>query len=594
MDNTTSILNLFESLWQHVTKRRRWQFVFLLMLMLMTSFSEVLSITSLLPFLTALSSPEKIFRLQEMQFFIEVLQLHQPKELLLPLIIVFTLATVFATGMRLLLLWVNTKMSFAVGAEIGVAIYRKVLYQSYDVYCTKNSSELIDGVINKASSVINILNMFLTLISSVLMLVCILFAFLAVNAIMAITFFCGFSFIYLILMFFTREKIAHNSRVIARESMLAIKALQEGFGGIRDVLIDGTQEIYCQQYQFSDVPFRRAQASNVFIAGAPRYALEALGMLLIAGSILFLSEQPDGLNKAIPILGVLVLGAQRLLPVLQQSYGAWSGIKGNQASLRDAIKLISQPLPVVHSPASLQPMPFGNNIILNQVSFKYTEETPYVLKRINLLINKGSRVGVIGATGSGKSTLVDVIMGLLTPTIGSIEIDGQSITADNCTSWKLQIAHVPQTIFLADKSIEENIAFGVPKNQIDPLRVRQAASQAQIAGSIEEWPEQYHTVVGDRGIRLSGGERQRIGIARALYKRAKVIIFDEATSALDADTEEAVMNSIKSLSPELTVIIIAHRLSTLKSCEKIIELHDGTIKRIMKYDEMIDRINEKI
>ena len=204
-----------------------------------------------------------------------------------------------------------------------------------------------------------------------------------------------------------------------------------------------------------------------------------------------------------------------------------------------------------------------------------------------MTIFKGSKVGFIGLTGSGKSTLLDVVMGLLEPTTGSLEVDGQAIMASNQRAWQAHIAHVPQAIFLADSTIEDNIAFGVPKDQIDFLRVQQAAQKAQIADSIESWPSRYQTVVGERGIRLSGGQRQRIGIARALYKQADVIIFDEATSALDTETEQSVMQSIEGLSKDLTLLIIAHRLTTLKNCTQIVELGGGGVKRVGSYQDMV-------
>jgi ATP-binding cassette subfamily B protein len=315
--------------------------------------------------------------------------------------------------------------------------------------------------------------------------------------------------------------------------------------------------------------------------------MEALGMLLIAALAYFLAQQVDGVAKAIPILGALALGAQRLLPVLQQAYGAWAQINSGQASLKDTIELLDQPLPDCAN-QSITQLPFNQNIILRQLSFRYSEQAPYVLNQLNLTITKGSRVGFIGTTGSGKSTLLDIVMGLLHPTNGLLEIDGQPINSSNQRAWQSHIAHVPQVIFLADTTIEENIAFGIPRDQIDFSRVKKAAQQAQISQSIESWPKQYLTFVGERGIRLSGGQRQRIGIARALYKQADVIIFDEATSALDGETEQAVMQAIESLSKELTLLIIAHRLSTLKSCTQIVELSDGNIKRTCEYQDIVN------
>jgi ATP-binding cassette subfamily B protein len=387
--------------------------------------------------------------------------------------------------------------------------------------------------------------------------------------------------------------LAINSERIARESTQVIKSLQEGLGGIRDVLIDGSQAAYCRIYGNADLPLRRAQGSNSFIGLCPRYAVEALGMILIALLAYSLVQQTGGMAKAIPVLGTLALGAQRLLPVLQQAYGAWTSINGGQASLQDALELLDQPLPGHAGQPEPESLQFNEKISLKQLGFRYNSHTPYVLKHISLTIFKGSRVGFMGATGSGKSTLLDVVMGLLQPTDGTLEIDSNKITIANYRGWQAHVAHVPQSIFLADSSIEENIAFGVPKDQIDNDRVRQAAKQAQILESIESWTDQFKTIVGERGVRLSGGQRQRIGIARALYKQADVIIFDEATSALDNETEQAVMDAIDGLSKDLTLLIIAHRLTTLKNCTQIVELGDGGIKRIGTYEDIVNQKVEK-
>ena len=262
-------------------------------------------------------------------------------------------------------------------------------------------------------------------------------------------------------------------------------------------------------------------------------------------------------------------------------------IKAGQISLQDTLDLLDQPLPDLESQPLRKLLTFNEKITFNQISFRYNLETPWILEKLSLDIVKGSCVGFIGETGSGKTTLLDITMGLLYPTEGSFAVDGQIITMANNRAWQKHIAHVPQDIFLADSSIAENIAFGVVKDQIDPERVRDAARKAQIASIIDTWAKGYETVVGERGVRLSGGQRQRIGIARALYKRADVIIFDEATSALDTETEQAVMQAIESLSEDLTVIIIAHRITTLKNCSQIVELGDGVIKRISTYKEII-------
>lgn len=586
MQPTQPITQLLSRLWLHISPRRRGQFGLLLVLMIIASFAEILSIGAVLPFLAVLTAPGRVFEHTFAQPFIHALGLTSAEQLLLPLTVAFGLAALMAGAMRLLLLWASTRISYATGADLSISVYRRTLYQPYAVHVARNSSEIINGISNKTSGVIYIVSMLLNLISSSVMLIAILIALLSVDPVIALAAFGGFGLIYAFIIRFTRNRLSSNSQRIAHESTQVIKSLQEGLGGIRDVLIDGSQATYCQIYRNADLPLRRAQGSSAFISGGPRYGMEALGMLLIAALAYALAQQADGVAKAIPVLGALAVGAQRLLPVLQQAYVSWSGIQGGEASLYDTLELLDQPLPDYADKPAARPLPFRQQISLNQLSFRYSPQTPWVLKNINLSIAKGSRVGFIGTTGSGKSTLLDIVMGLLQPTEGALEIDGQPITAANHRAWQAHIAHVPQAIFLADSTIEENIAFGIPKDQIDHERVRQAARQAQIADIIETWPHQYQTFVGERGIRLSGGQRQRIGIARAHYKQADVIIFDEATSALDNETEQAVMQAIESLSDDLTIFIIAHRLTTLKNCTQIVELGDGGIKRTGTYQEI--------
>jgi len=593
MQSTQSITQLLKRLWQHISSRRRKQFMLLLILMILASFAEIISIGAVLPFLGVLTAPERIFQFPLAQPVIQALKLTEPSQLLLPLTVAFGVAALIAGAMRLLLLWASTRLSFATGADLSISIYRRTLYQPYAVHCARNSSELINGITIKTNSAINVISNILNIISSSVMLIGILIALLYVDPVIAMTAFGGFGLIYGIIIRLTSKRLLICSEINSRESTEVIKTLQEGLGGIRDVLIDGSQAAYCQIYSKADQSYRRAQSSISFISSSPRYALEALGMILIAALAFSLALQPNGIAKTIPVLGVLALGAQRLLPVLQLSYAAWASIKGNQSFLRDTLDLLDQPLPAYADQPAAQPLPFKHHITLKQLSFRYSPQTPWVLKNLNLTIAKGSRIGFIGTTGSGKSTLLDIIMGLLLPTKGRLVIDDHPVTPGNHRAWQAHIAHVPQAIFLADSSIEENIAFGVPKDQIDRQRVKQAAQQAQIADSIESWPKQYKTFVGERGIRLSGGQRQRIGIARALYKQADVIIFDEATSALDSETEQAVMRAIEGLSKDLTLLIIAHRLTTLKNCTQIVELGEGGIKRAGSYQDIVNQAKPK-
>jgi ATP-binding cassette subfamily B protein len=298
-----------------------------------------------------------------------------------------------------------------------------------------------------------------------------------------------------------------------------------------------------------------------------------------------MSLNPGGVETALPILGAMGIGSQRLLPALQQIYSSWVSIVGNKSQLIDIVDLLEQPMPKDLLPP--EPLIFNHHIQLKNVKFRYNIKSPWILDGVDLVIPKGSRVGFIGTTGTGKSTLLDVIMGLLIPTSGEIQVDGKKIVSDDYRSWQRNIAHVPQNIYLSDCSLAENIAFGVSSDSIDFDRVRKVSELAQISEYIESSPEGYNALVGERGIQISGGQRQRIGIARALYKQSEVLVFDEATSALDNSTEQAVMDSITRLNRNLTILIIAHRLTSLQGCDLIVELDKGRVLRQGTYEEII-------
>lgn len=588
MANEISALPLLRRLWPHINPRRRRQFLVLLVLMVVASLAEVVSLGAVLPFLGALTAPEKLWAHPLLQPLVQFLGASAPGDLLLPLTVAFCGAALVAGVVRLTLLWANTRLSFGLGADLSISIYQRTLYQPYAVHVARNSSEIISGIGTKTNVVINnVLDPVLTLISSTVMLMAILGALFWINYLIAMIAIAGFGAIYLLIIRLTRDRLLTNSRRIAAESDGVIKTLQEGLGSIRDVLLDGTQDLYCDMYRKADLHLRKAQSGNQFISQSPRYAMEALGMVLIAGLAYGMVQDGGGAALAIPVLGALALGAQRMLPLLQHAYWSWACIRGGLVSLQDTLALLEQPLPDRVTSNALEPLPFKRLVELKGLSYRYGPDEAWVISDISLRIPRGGRIGFIGKTGSGKSTLLDLVMGLLEPERGAIEVDGQVVHAANCRAWQAHIAHVPQNIFLVDGTIEENIALGVPRDQIDQSRARRAAEQAQLAELIEGWPQQYQTNVGERGGRLSGGQRQRIGIARALYKQADVLVFDEATSALDDETERSVMEAIENLSEELTVLIIAHRVTTLRQCTQVVELGNGQVSRIGSYQDVL-------
>lgn len=556
--------------------------------MLISAFAELVSLGAVLPFLSVLIAPDRILEQSYMADMAMFWKITSGNQLILPITVMFGLAALMAGVIRILLLWLSTRLAFASGADLSIEVYRRTLYQPYPVHLARNSSEVISGITGKVGNVVVVLYQCVVIISSIILLTFTLFALMAINPLLTITAATSFGLVYALITWTSRRRLYTNSQSISREQTQVIKALQEGLGGIRDVLLDGTQPLYCEIYRKSDQQFRKAQGDNNFIAQSPRYVMESIGIGLIAALAYGLSQEAGGIGAALPVLGALALGAQRMLPTLQQIYSAWSSILGSQVILIDTIALLEQPVSAEMLKQPSESLIIKNAIRFEGVRFRYASDAPWVVNGLDLTIPKGGRIGFIGSTGSGKTTTLDLLMGLLKPTEGKILVDDQIIDGEYIRAWQQNIAHVPQSIYLSDATIAENIAFGVPLSEIDLDRVRRAATQAQISDFIESNPKGYKAHVGERGVQLSGGQRQRIGIARALYKEASVLVFDEATSALDNATERSVMDAIEGLSKDLTILLIAHRLTTIQHCDMIVQLEGGRVVAQGTYNKLIE------
>jgi ATP-binding cassette subfamily B protein len=556
--------------------------------MVASAVCEMMSIGMIIPFITAITSPELIFANTYMKPIIELFLIDSEIELTIFLTTLFCITSILAASIRLVTLWFQTRFCYSLGADLSTQLYKNSLYQPYTVHVARNSSEFISTIVNKTfqSTSFAILPL-LNVLSSSLLLIGIVAMLLAVQPLVAISVFTLFGALYGAVILLTRSKLDRDSERISFEQDEVVKKLQEGFGSIRDILIGNTQEVYLHSYASSFKTLQDAWANVEIIRSTPRFVIEALGIVSIALLAFYLSSLPEGLIGALPVLAAMALGAQRLLPILQLIYASLSSLRAGFESLVDILELLDQPSQEELIKGNHKLIPFNHNIQLKNLSFKYDAQSSLILSNLNIDISKGDMVGIIGTTGSGKSTLMDIIMGLLKPVDGSFLVDGKLIDENNRFGWQSLLAHVPQSIFLIDASITENIALGTPIEKIDFELVTHVAKQAQIHEAIMSWDNEYNTVVGERGVRISGGQRQRIAIARALYKRASVIIFDEATSALDSKTESSVMQSIVELSNDLTIIIVAHRLSTLKNCTNIIELENGKIIKQGIYNDFI-------
>jgi ATP-binding cassette subfamily B protein len=588
-----SLIRFVPRLWRQLSARRRRQIVLFFGLMLVGACAEMISLGAVVPFIAALSAPEQVLRHEGMAWIAKTLGIASQEQLTLAITVAFAAAALLAAGVRLLLLWAGTRLAFATGEDFGIEVYRRTMYQPYQLHALGNSSDVITTITKRVGSTTMTLLSFLNLASSGVLLAGIILALLIVNPRVAIAAVGGFGLIYAAIMMIFRNRLRNNSRRIVQGNTQVIKTIQEGLGGIRDILLDGSQAVFCEAFRQADRPVRYAQGSNNFIGGAPRFMMEAFGMVLLAFLAYWLSGREQGLRTALPVLGALAIGAQRLLPILQQAYASWAIISGSQTSANDVLTMLERPLP----PEALMPVPaplrWDRDIRVESMRFKYNTSGPWVIDGLELTIIKGKRIGFIGGTGSGKSTLLDLLMGLLEPTTGRLLVDGQPLEGGRMRAWQRTIAHVPQHIYLADTSIGENIAFGVPVASIDWERVRRAAALAQIADYIESQPDGYRVRAGERGIVLSGGQSQRIGIARALYKQASVLVLDEATNALDHETERSVMQAIGGLGREMTVLAVTHRVTTFQGFDCIVELVNGRPVVYHSYEQMMEALRDR-
>ncbi|MBN9220970.1 MAG: ABC transporter ATP-binding protein [Mesorhizobium sp.] len=568
-----------------MSPHRRRQIGPVLGLMFAGAIAEVVSLGAILPFLSVVTSPHEAVASSRLRPLLDFFSLDTPLRIIVAATIGFAISAVVAAVVRLRLVWVSQKFIYGVAEELSISIYHKTLCQPYSHHTESNSSDTF-AAINKAQLITTqlLVPQMQALIAIVISLF-ILGGLIFIDTTVAIGSGLGFAAIYLAVMRFTRKKMRLNGAIIAQAQAERVQAASEGLGGIRDILLDRSQPVFVTRFAAIEGALRNAQASNNFVGQAPRFIVEGLGLVLIAALALMLSLREGGLVGAVPVLGVLALGAQRLLPLLQQIFTGWATMMNNGRMLQDILDILRLPDSKHVSEFEGGALHFERAIALENVSFSYPAGGVMAIKDVSLTLPKGARVGFIGKTGSGKSTLMDLILGLLTPTNGRIMIDDTALTDMNRAAWQARIAHVPQAIYLSDATISENIAFGVPLSQINIERVREAAKKADLSEVIDTLPQGYNTFVGERGIRLSGGQRQRIGIARALYKQADVLIFDEATSALDNDTENSVMNAIEELDRSFTMLIIAHRTSTVENCDFSVRLNSGQLELHTKPNE---------
>ena len=586
------ILKKSYRLLSHHERKRAFILAFML---LISAFLDMIGVASILPFIAVLSDPgiietnlifNNIFQTSSM-FGVENNQ-----------------QFLFALGIFVFALLVFTLIFKAVTNYVQVLFVQMLVYgickrlmegylhQPYSWFLNRNSAELGKTILSEVTQVVgNGLRPLMELIAKSMIAIAIILLLIIIDPKLALI--TGFSLggAYVLVFYFVKTFLKKIGKESLKNNELRFLALNEAFGAAKEVKISGLEDTYIKRFSSPAKIFAKNHALADVINMLPRYVFEAIafgGILLI---VLFLMLQKGTFNNVLPIITLYVFAGYRLMPALHQIYGSFAKITFVVPSLNRLYEDI-QSLKSHNTNQDQGILKLNKTITLKNIYYEYPKASRTALKNINLSIPARHTIGLVGSTGSGKTTTVDIILGLLEAQKGSLEIDGQIISNNNCRSWQKSIGYVPQHIYLADDTISANIAFGVNPNKINQKDIEKAAKIANLHDFVvNELPDKYQTVVGERGARLSGGQRQRIGISRALYNNPQVLILDEATSALDNETEKAVMDAINNLSKDITIILIAHRLNTVKNCDIIFKLEKGEIKSQGTYDEII---NDKI
>ena len=576
-------------LYKIISKKNKIRLLKLIFLMITCAISEVIAVSSVVPFLGLLINPEAIQTFPIINYFLNNFSIQNP-------IIVSGFILIFANIITPFLRLYNLKKSglitSLIGTELSYLLYKVNINQPYSEYIKFNSSTLISAITTDIGRVVQILSNINKMITGIFISFLIIINLLIINKSIAISSLMIFSSCYFIIGIITKKRLLRNSKIVSENSIKIVKLIQDIFGSIREVILYQYQYISLEDFKNVDKPMRKYGAENIFIASFPKYILESVGLVFITIFAIYLSINGLENDKVLPILGLFAISAQKLLPAFQQIYVGWSTVKGYQASLVRVKSLILKKIIKSNKFQTKKKFLFKNRILFKNIYFKYVNKKQDVFSDLNFQINKGEKIGFVGSTGAGKSTLINMIMGFLSPIRGEIFIDDVIVSGDNqinnLKEWQKLVAYVPQNIYLKDSSFVNNIAFGVDEKNIDFKRIISVSEKAKIKDFIEHTENGFYSRVGERGILLSGGQAQRIALARALYRNSEILILDEATSALDMKTEKEIINSIFNLDNNLTLIMISHRLSTLSYCDRIFLINNCNIEEI-SYENLIRR-----
>ena len=576
-----------------LTKKEYRQAIFIIFLTFIMSFVDMIGVASILPFITILTNPNLISTNTFLKFFYEIsnsigIDTQQDFLILLGAIIFFLL--IISLSIKALTTYLQVRFTLMREHSIGKKLIENYLHQPYSWFLGRNSSELGKNIISEVSITVNQFFMpMMNLITNFFIILLLLLMLIFVEPVLTISIIIFFGFLYgiIFLMIKTYLNKIGKKRLAVNQSRFML--INESFGSPKEMKLKGLEEKYSELFGEYSKYFANYQSYSQIIARLPRFGIEAVafgGMLLV---MLYLISEKGSFSSALPIITLYAFAAYRLMPAVQQLYTAVTQLQYSKSSFNQVYNDFKNAKTFkIKKNNDVSPIKFKNRIFLKDISYTYPKSSNQTLKNINLSIKTKTKVAIIGSTGSGKTTTIDIILGLLEANKGTFKVDDLTINNLNVHQWQKKIGYVPQQIYLTDDTIASNIAFGIETSKIDKQRIEEVAKLASLHSFVtNELPKKYETVVGERGVRLSGGQRQRIGIARALYQNPEVLVFDEATNSLDNITEEKIMNSIYNLQQDKTIIIIAHRLSTIKKCDQIILIEKGQIIAQDTYDNLL-------
>ena len=563
----------------------------LLVMILIMSLLDMIGIASILPFMTVLTNPDLIETNHILNYMFQIFKIfgvENDQQFLFALGILVFLLLVFSLIFKALTTYAQLRFIHMREYSVSRRLVKKYLHQPYSWFLNRHSADLGKTILSEVGIIIGgYLKPFLNLIAKVMLTLGIIILLVLTDPKLALIIGFSISIIYGIFFYSIRRYISRIGKKRFANNQIRFVTVSEAFGAVKEIKIGGLEENYVERFSIPAKIYAQTTISNRVLGQLPNFFLEAIAFGGIMLMILYLMAQKGSFNDALPIISLYIFAGYRLLPSIREIYGSFVSLAFVGPSL-DKLYEDMKNLKSLNSIQNQDTLSIDKNIVLKNVHYNYPNASRTTLKDFNLTIPAKSTIGLIGTTGSGKTTTVDIILGLLEPQKGALEIDGQIITQQNVKSWQRSIGYVPQHIYLSDDTVSANIAFGIKPEDISQEAVEKVAKIANLHEFVvDELPKQYQTTIGERGVRLSGGQRQRIGIARALYHNPQVLILDEATSALDNHTEQAVMDAVDNLSKEVTIILIAHRLNTVKRCDKIYLLEKGEIKSQGKFEELI-------